>query len=110
MNPNNGIKAIEIVRIADRRIMQVTEDGCLSVCRKKENDTDPDPVASYSRGDIFVADNQGKVISSIFSMDGVASLARCALEGDQRALTDPQTVINLSAAVVALLGPLAGGE
>ncbi len=99
---SDKVPGIEIIGIGSRRIYRTTEDGTVPITTKKGEEHKAPFLGSYERGSIFVADDNGNVVSSIIGLEGAEWLARRVLIGDKRTLTHPSTCIDLAAVVMLL--------
>lgn len=53
----------------------------------------------YAAGDLLLTDEHGRMIVGPVSIDGAVELAERVLDGDQRAMTDPLTLLALATAI-----------
>ena len=86
-----------------RHLMRVTAPGSYAVLQK-DGSTAQIP---YQAGSVLVADDFNHVLAGPVSREGAADLADRILDGDARALTAPDTLLVLAAAIAGF--GLSGG-
>lgn len=87
---------VDAFRDGTRLVMLAADPGSVTITGKEGAVSLP-----FKPGDALLADANGNVIVPPFSPEGVLELAMRVLDGDERALTNPHSMLVLSTALVA---------
>jgi hypothetical protein len=97
----HSIEASLILKLdGGRKIWTTNAPGVTSYGTNKDGSP---AIASYSEGSFALSDDKGSVIVGPIQIEGALDLARAILEGNSRALTEPQAIVILATAVMGLV-------